>query len=87
MKSTYTQKIAEEGLIKYLPDVNMTDRDKEIVKCDALKELKETDRNLIYQRYYEEKTQTELAKEMNISQVKVYRMEKKILDELYEKIA
>ena len=32
MKSTYTQKIAEEGLIKYLPDVNMTDRDKEIVK-------------------------------------------------------
>ena len=31
MKSTYTQKIAEEGLIKYLPDVNMTDRDKEIV--------------------------------------------------------
>lgn len=54
---------------------------------DALKELKETDRNLIYQRYYEEKTQTELAKEMNISQVKVYRMEKKILDELYEKIA
>jgi len=32
MKSTYTQKIAEEGLIKYLPNVNMTDRDKEIVK-------------------------------------------------------
>lgn len=32
MKSTYTQKIADEGLIKYLPDVNMTDRDKEIVK-------------------------------------------------------
>ena len=32
MKSTYTQKIADEGLIEYLPDVNMTDRDKEIVK-------------------------------------------------------
>ena len=32
MKSTYTQKIAEEWLIKYLPDVNMTDRGKEIVK-------------------------------------------------------
>lgn len=31
MKSIYTRKIAEEGLIKYLPDVNMTDRDKEIV--------------------------------------------------------
>ena len=32
MKSIYTQKIAEEKLIQYLPDVNMTDRDKEIVK-------------------------------------------------------
>lgn len=48
----------------------------------ALKELNEEDRNLIYQRYFEDKTQTEIAKEMNISQVKVYRMERKILDEL-----
>ena len=32
IKSIYTQKIAEEGLNKYLPDVNMTDRDKEIVR-------------------------------------------------------
>ncbi len=31
MKSTYTLKIAEDGLIKFLPIVNMTDRDKEIV--------------------------------------------------------
>ncbi len=49
---------------------------------DALKELKEEDRKLIYERYFEDKTQTEIAKEMNISQVKVYRMERKILDEL-----
>lgn len=32
MKSIYTQKIVEENLIQYLPDVNMTDRDKEIVR-------------------------------------------------------
>ena len=32
MKSLYTPKIEEDGLIKYLPQVNMTDRDKEIVK-------------------------------------------------------
>lgn len=49
---------------------------------DALSNLSSEDRNLIYQRYYEDKTQTEIAKEMNISQVKVYRMERKILDEL-----
>lgn len=52
----------------------------------ALNELKEEDRNLIYQRYFEDKTQTEIAEKMNISQVKVYRMEKKILDELNSKM-
>lgn len=52
----------------------------------ALNELKEEDRDLIYQRYFEDKTQTEIAEKMNISQVKVYRMEKKILDELNSKM-
>lgn len=52
----------------------------------ALKELNEEDRNLIYQRYFEDRSQTEIAKEMNISQVKVYRMERKILDELNDMI-
>ena len=49
---------------------------------DALSQLNIDDRNLIYQRYFEDKTQTQIAKEMNISQVKVYRMERKILDEI-----
>lgn len=31
MKSIYTAKIEEENLARFLPDVNMTDRDKEIV--------------------------------------------------------
>lgn len=77
----------------YDEDENITLADKiyikeEIDKEDlislkyALKELNEDDRYLIYQRYFEDKTQTEIAKEMNISQVKVYRMERKILDEL-----
>ena len=52
----------------------------------ALNELKEEDRDLIYQRYFEDKTQTEIAEKMNISQVKVYRMENKILDELNSKM-
>lgn len=49
---------------------------------DALKQLKKEEINLIKERYYNGKSQTELAKEMNTSQVKVYRMERKILDEL-----
>ena len=31
MKSIYTAKIDEENLVRFLPAVNMTDRDKEIV--------------------------------------------------------
>lgn len=53
---------------------------------EALSNLKIEDQKLIYQRYYEGKTQTEIAKENNISQVKVYRLERKILDDLSDKL-
>ena len=32
MKSIYTGKIEEEGLARYLPHVNMSERDKQIVR-------------------------------------------------------
>ncbi len=54
---------------------------------DALKDLTKEDRQIIEERYYNGKTQTELASEMNISQVKVYRMERRILDDLNDKLA
>ena len=54
---------------------------------DALNDLSKEERNIINERYYNGKTQSELAKELNTSQVKVYRMEKKILDELNYKMA
>ena len=54
---------------------------------DALKELNDSEKRLIYERYYENKTQTEIAKEKNISQVKVYRYERKILDKLKDKMS
>ena len=53
---------------------------------DALKKLTNEERKLIYERYYQNKTQTELAKESNISQVKIYRYERKILDKLKDKM-
>ena len=42
-------------------------------------ELEEVERNLIVQRYFQEKTQTQVAEALGISQVRVSRMEKKIL--------
>lgn len=47
--------------------------------------LNETEQKLIGMRYFQNKTQTVVAKELGISQVQVSRMEKKILLRLREK--
>ena len=44
-----------------------------------MEELPEEERRLIYLRYYQDRTQTQIAKELGISQVQVSRLEKKIL--------
>lgn len=51
-----------------------------------LKELSPQERKIIIRRYYMEQTQTQIAKELGISQVQVSRMEKKILKSMREKL-
>lgn len=46
---------------------------------EMLGTLEGKDRELIFKRYFQEKTQAEIAREMGISQVQVSRLEKKIL--------
>ncbi len=48
--------------------------------------LKERDKKVIVLRFYQEKTQAQVAKLLGISQVQVSRIEKRILKELKEKI-
>lgn len=50
-----------------------------------LKELTESERELIRLRYFQDKTQMEVAKRLRISQVQVSRMEKRILLRMREK--
>ncbi|MGN0368515.1 MAG: sigma-70 family RNA polymerase sigma factor [Wujia sp.] len=45
----------------------------------AMKQLNETERRLIELRFFEEKTQNEVARQLQISQVQVSRLEKKLL--------
>lgn len=56
----------------------------------ALKEIMESlddkDRNLIRLRYFMNKTQTDIARELGISQVQVSRLEKKILKTMRERL-
>ena len=51
-----------------------------------LAELAENERRLIEMRYFENKTQTEVAKQLGVSQVQVSRLEKKILLKMREKV-
>lgn len=50
-----------------------------------LDELKRDERQLIYMRYFANKTQMEIGQELGISQVQVSRMEKKILKRMRER--
>lgn len=54
---------------------------------ELLSTLEEKDQTLIRLRYFMEKTQTDIAKELGISQVQVSRLEKKILKNLRDKLA
>ena len=67
-------------------NIESVDRNDLINLNDALRSLSKKERKLIYERYYQNKTQTELAKEKNTSQVKIYRYERKVLDKLKDKM-
>jgi len=56
-----------------------------ILLGQLLEELEKEERQLIYLRYFADKTQTEIGKELGISQVQVSRMEKRILQRMREK--
>ncbi|MCR5702614.1 MAG: SigB/SigF/SigG family RNA polymerase sigma factor [Lachnospiraceae bacterium] len=51
---------------------------------NLISNLKDTEQTVIRRRYFDNKTQTEVARELNISQVQVSRLEKKILLKLRE---
>lgn len=51
-----------------------------------MEHLEEREQEMIRLRYYEEKTQTEIAKLMGVSQVQISRMEKKILAKLRKEL-
>ena len=44
------------------------------------------DKQIIYLRYYKEKSQSEIAKVLNVSQVQVSRLENKLLEKIRSKM-
>lgn len=90
--SIYTPFEDDESKSLLLIDRYMQDNSGEeifdnIALKDALKNLEERDKTIILMRYFRDKTQSEIAKELNISQVQVSRLEMKILNKIKEKLS
>lgn len=51
-----------------------------------LTQLNEKDREIIWRRYFENQTQSQIAADLNISQVQVSRLEKRILRQMRERL-
>ncbi len=81
-------KIDDEG--KELIETIKSDEDEEtkivnkLTVSELLKKLNYRDREIINLRYFKDKTQSQVAKILGISQVHVSRLEKKILNEFRE---
>ena len=54
----------------------------DITIAETMKKLKEKERNIINKRFFEERTQMEVAEEIGISQAQVSRLEKSAIDHI-----
>lgn len=87
-KSVYQSDGNEIYLVDRLPEKK--DENETLLNHMLLQQLmdglEEDERNLIRLRYFQNKTQVEVAKKLGVSQVQVSRMEKKILIRMREKL-
>ncbi|MBQ8318424.1 MAG: SigF/SigG family RNA polymerase sporulation sigma factor [Lachnospiraceae bacterium] len=91
IESIYQTVYNDQGNEMYLVD-KYVDTDKQgmeseevlnkMLVAQAMDSLQEREKKLIEMRYFQDKTQTQVAKEMGISQVQVSRMEKKLLQNM-----
>ena len=72
---------------KLSQDSNDADFIDKIALKEALKDLDKNSRQIIFLRYFKDKTQIEVAKMLGISQVQVSRIEKKVLKVMKEKLS
>ena len=88
-RSVYSGDENEICLVDKLTDRRNENEDtiNRLVLQSLLEELEEKERDLIILRYFQDKTQTETAEKLGISQVQVSRLEKRILLRMRGKLA
>ncbi len=69
-------------LLDQIADTSENKWFEKIALNDAIKELNEREKLIVYLRYYKDQTQSEVAERLNISQVQVSRLEKRILQQI-----
>ena len=90
--SLYEPVYSENGdsiyVMDQLSDSNSSDEIwlENIVLKEAMKKLTERERTIINMRYYQNKTQMEIADEIGISQAQVSRLEKGALERMKKQI-
>lgn len=75
---TILESIAEEDKTESMID--------NIMLKSIIKDLPKKEKNILYLRYFQDKTQSEIAKVLNVSQVQVSRLENKLIEKLKSKI-
>ncbi len=89
-KSVYQNDGSEIFMVDQLADEKQNEQEavlNHMVVRQLISGLPQKEQKLIRLRYYQDKTQTEVAKVLGISQVQVSRLEKKILLGMRQKMA
>ena len=89
--SIYTPSEDDENKYTFLLDKYATDQSDDmvdnIVLKNVLKNLCDRDKQIIILRFFRDKTQSEIAKILGVSQVQVSRLENKILEKMREALS
>jgi len=81
------QNSKSKSLMETIEDTNSADSLIEnIMLRDALKNLSQRDKQIVLLRFFQDKTQSEIAKYLGVSQVQVSRLENKLLEKIKAKL-
>ncbi len=84
-------KVDSEKDIEYLDTIESDEKEDELIEKIMLREaidsLSEREKKIVLLRYFSDKTQSEIAKELGVSQVQISRLETKIVENLKQKLS
>ena len=76
----------ELRLMDVIGEESMGEVDRRLLLAGLLKELSPQERTIIIRRYFRSNTQSEIARDLGVSQVQVSRLERKILNRLRARV-